>query len=168
MSQKDIMKIAFVGLGKLGFPCALAAATKHDVVGCDVSPLPAQYLAKRSYPHREEGVAEMLQNTTLRVVDTTEEAVAHAEIVFVAVQTPHRPELEGSTRMPDERAVVLIDTTISYTRMAPSGRTCASGKRAILVAISSPFATVNIRWTGLQRTVRACREAATALEVMAS
>lgn len=68
----------------------------------------------------------------------------------------------------DERAVVLIDTTISYTRMDPGGRTRASGKRAILVAISSPFATVNIRWTGLQRTVRACREAATALEVMAS
>ena len=48
------MKVAFVGMGKLGFPCALACATVHDVVGFDLSPVPAEILKSRKCPHREE------------------------------------------------------------------------------------------------------------------
>ena len=33
------MRIGFIGLGKLGFPCALAMAAKgHDVLGYDINP----------------------------------------------------------------------------------------------------------------------------------
>ncbi len=98
------MKIAFCGLGKLGFPVAMAYAVDHDVVGYDVSPIPKQVLASRKYPHREDRAQELIEQTTLRIVDTVDDAVAHADIVFVAVETPHRPEYEGVSRMPEPRA----------------------------------------------------------------
>ncbi len=99
------MKIGFVGMGKLGFPCALAAAFKgHDVVGFDENLLPYDILASRKYPHREERAQELLDTTTLRMVVGLPSVVAHSEIIFVAVQTPHRPEFEGLTRMPEERS----------------------------------------------------------------
>lgn len=97
------MKAAFIGMGKLGFPCALAAATKHDVVGYDISPAAKEILATRIYPHIEESANELLEQTTLRIVDSVGEAVEHADIVFVAVQTPHHPDFEGLTRMPEGR-----------------------------------------------------------------
>ena len=91
-------------MGKLGYPCALAAATKHDVVGYDVSPHAKEILRTRRYPHRELRAQDLLEETALRVVDTVDEAVRHAEIVFVAVQTPHQPRFEGTERMPEDRA----------------------------------------------------------------
>ena len=48
------MKVAFIGMGKLGFPCALAAASRHEVVGYDLLPQAKQILETRKYPHREE------------------------------------------------------------------------------------------------------------------
>lgn len=99
------MKIAFVGMGKLGFPCALAAASRgHDVVGFDADLKPYDIIASKKYPHREVHAQEMLKTTTLRMVVTMKAVVEHADIVFIAVQTPHRPEFEGLNRMPDERA----------------------------------------------------------------
>lgn len=100
------MRIGFVGLGKLGFPCALAMASRgHDVLGYDASPSAKEILASRKYPHRELQAQELLESTvTLRVADSIDDVVQHAEIIFVAVQTPHGPEYEGVTRMPETRA----------------------------------------------------------------
>lgn len=99
------MKIAYIGMGKLGFPCALAAELRgHDVVGFDVTPAAKQIIESRRYPHREEGAQQLLETSKIRIVDTVAEAVAHADIVLVAVQTPHRPEFEGLNRMPEHRA----------------------------------------------------------------
>ena len=44
----------------------------------------------------------MLRESSIRF-GSLAEVVEHAEIVFVAVQTPHEPEYEGVTRLPDER-----------------------------------------------------------------
>src|SRR6185369_11596946 len=89
----------------LGLPCALAIAHRgHDVVGFDVSPAAKGILASRKYPHREVQAQELLEQTTMSVVDTVDEVVQHADIVFIAVQTPHEPEYEGVTRMPETRA----------------------------------------------------------------
>lgn len=104
------MKISMIGCGKLGFPCALVAATKHDVVGYDVLPATKEILRSRRYPHRETGAQELLEVTTFRIVDTVEEAIVHADVVLVAVQTPHGAEYEGITRMPDTRADFSYET----------------------------------------------------------
>lgn len=97
------MRIGFVGMGKLGWPVAMAYATKHDVVGYDISPHAKEILISRKYPHREEGAQELLETTTLRVVDSIDDVVKHADLCFVAVQTPHGPLYEGITRMPETR-----------------------------------------------------------------
>lgn len=100
------MKIGFVGLGKLGFPCAVAASLKgHDVMGYDINPLA---MSNDPRPYREtteDGVTHIntiLHKSTVRF-GTLREVAEHAEIIFVAVQTPHEPRYEGVTRLPEER-----------------------------------------------------------------
>lgn len=100
------MKIGFIGLGKLGLPCAVAAALKgHDVMGYDRVPA---LMNKAPRGYREtgpDGVAPFnpyLACATLRF-GTLDEVVDHAELLFVAVQTPHDPRYEGTTRLPEER-----------------------------------------------------------------
>ena len=100
------MKVGFVGLGKLGMPVALALDHKgHDVMGYDIDPSRMQ---KDTFPHREIGpngepsIEPLLRESEIRF-GSLDDVVEHAEIVFVAVQTPHEPEYEGVTRLPDER-----------------------------------------------------------------
>ncbi len=94
------MKIAWLGLRRLGLPCALAIADHpdHDVIGYD----PAH--TELSKPDWDEpGVTERLARTSLTVAPTVEKAIADADVVFVAVQTPHAPDYDGSKPMPDRR-----------------------------------------------------------------
>jgi len=47
------MKIGFLGLGKLGLPCALAIDLKgHDVIGYDINP---KVMQKERVPFKEQG-----------------------------------------------------------------------------------------------------------------
>ena len=63
------MRAGVIGLGKLGLPVAEAMAKAHDVMGIDVKPV----------------------NTQLVRQGTLEQLVAHSDIIFIAVQTPHDP-----------------------------------------------------------------------------
>ena len=97
------MRIGFVGMGKLGLPCALAIESKgHEVVGYDPTPTSAEILEKRKYPHMEKWVDKLLSETRISMV-TLEELVDFAQIIFVAIQTPHLPKYEGVTRIPEDR-----------------------------------------------------------------
>jgi UDPglucose 6-dehydrogenase len=90
------MNVGFVGLGKLGLPVALAIGSKgHEIVGCDLAPVTVPPL-----PYDGEGAR--IEQSTLRV-GTLADVVAHASFIFVAVQTPHEPEYEGVTRIPETR-----------------------------------------------------------------
>lgn len=93
------MRIGFVGLGKLGLPVATTlAAQGHQVVGYDpqVDRLPVE-------PERQEqGWGEIIAKAEDFRFGTLVEACS-AEVLFVAVQTPHDPEYEGITPLPDER-----------------------------------------------------------------
>ena len=68
--------VGFVGLGKLGLPCAEAMASRYSVTGYDI------------YPVTPDKV---------KISDTLSGAVANKDIVFVAVPTPHDPAYGGST-----------------------------------------------------------------------
>ena len=70
------MKIGFIGLGKLGMPCAEEIAKKgHAVLGYDVD--------------------KSLDSDYVIVEETIKEVAEVADIVFVAVPTPHDPNYDG-------------------------------------------------------------------------
>jgi 3-hydroxyisobutyrate dehydrogenase-like beta-hydroxyacid dehydrogenase len=69
------MKIGFIGLGKLGLPCAEAMAKDYTVTGYDIV----------------ERVSSLVN-----VVTDIKLAVEGQDIVFVAIQTPHHPDYDGS------------------------------------------------------------------------
>jgi len=69
------MKIGFIGLGKLGMPCAEVIAKKgHSVLGYDVAKVDSDYVI---------------------VEETIKEVAEAADIIFVAVPTPHDPNYDG-------------------------------------------------------------------------
>lgn len=98
------MRVGFVGLGKLGLPVALAIeAAGHEVMGWDPSPAVQDYIAYRSIPYVEEGASELLAETRIEILQPSVIS-ALADLIFVAVQTPHEPQFEGTTRLTEERA----------------------------------------------------------------
>lgn len=98
------MKIGMIGCGKLGLPVALAIESRgHQVVGYDTNIEVAKYLRKRRIPYREQGLQPLLNDTDMKMKHSIVDLVAESDLIFVAVQTPHAPEYEGSTRLPDTR-----------------------------------------------------------------
>jgi UDPglucose 6-dehydrogenase len=75
------MKVAMIGLGKLGLPCAEVMASYYNVTGYDVAIVdPTMVVAIKS---------------------SIKEAVEDRDIIFVAVPTPHDPEYGGSKPIAD-------------------------------------------------------------------
>jgi UDPglucose 6-dehydrogenase len=70
------MKIAMIGCGKLGLPCAEVMSKYYDVVGYDVVKDP---------------------QAQIPLMDSLKEAVEGRDLIFVSVPTPHDPEYGGSS-----------------------------------------------------------------------
>lgn len=71
------MKVAMIGLGKLGLPCAEVMAEHYDVTGYDIS------------------TVDSTQTVTIK--SSIKEAVSDRDLIFVAVPTPHDPMYGGNT-----------------------------------------------------------------------
>ncbi len=128
--------VGFIGLGKLGLPVALAIESRgHDVIGYDINPEVESYVQTRQIPYQEDGAPELLQNTQLRVAPVAD-VVRLSELIFVPVQTPHEPEYEGTTRLPESR----IDFDYGYLIKAVQSvaeEAAAQKKHVDLVVIST-------------------------------
>jgi UDPglucose 6-dehydrogenase len=97
------MKVGFLGLGKLGLPCALAIdSAGHDVYGFDLNPEVEKILKDKVLPYREEGADDLLQNHNIIYTDIPN-VVKNSDIIFVPIQTPHSPRYEGVTRLPKDK-----------------------------------------------------------------
>lgn len=68
-------KVAMIGVGKLGMPCAEIFSQHYDTVGYDIAP--------RSSP-------------MVPIATTLEKAVLGRDLIFVAVETPHDPAYGGA------------------------------------------------------------------------
>lgn len=93
--------IGFIGLGKLGLPCATAIAQKGYRVHCfDIDQnLVNDY--KRNVIHLyEPNMKGRYMEVKDKIIfkESIEAVVENSEIIFVAIQTPHSPELDGSIR----------------------------------------------------------------------
>ena len=130
------MKVGFLGLGKLGLPCALAVELRgHEIIGCDISEAVLANIRARKIPYLEVGAQEALDKSHMRIADVSA-LVAESEIIFVPIQTPHEPKYEGITRLPKER----VD--FNYSHLVGGMKTlCAEiarqQKEIIVVAIST-------------------------------
>lgn len=97
------MKIGFVGCGKLGLMVALTIESKgHEVKGYDPNPAIESFLEEKSIPFHEEHSEELLKDSKMEMV-SLKELCEWADMLFIAVQTPHKPLYEGVTRIPDTR-----------------------------------------------------------------
>lgn len=97
------MNIGFIGLGKLGLPCALAAENKgHNIYGYDINPEVKNILKSKKLPYREEGAQDLLDKNNIKW-SSISEVVEKSDIIFVPIQTPHSERYEGITRIPEER-----------------------------------------------------------------
>lgn len=106
MAVAGKLRVGFVGLGKLGMPVAVALASLgHEVVGYDIDP----NRMRKVHPFKESGSP---------IANTFDDALAHAynlnfapldvirrhaQVIMIAVPTPHEPAYEGITPLPDTR-----------------------------------------------------------------
>lgn len=130
------MKIGFIGLGKLGLPCALASESKgHDVVGYDINEDIKKYIETKKIPYIEEGAEELLGKTNIKALSMCD-VVKFSDIIFVSVQTPHLPKYEGISRIPEER----IDFDYSFLKSSMKSLSDSiqkNGEEKIVVIIST-------------------------------
>ena len=67
------MKVGFIGIGKLGEPCAYQMSKHYDVIGYD------SFATQSRFPQAE----------------SVEECMQGRDIIFIAVPTPHDPAYDG-------------------------------------------------------------------------
>jgi UDPglucose 6-dehydrogenase len=97
------MNIGFIGLGKLGLPCALAVESRgHKVVGYDPSEQVKDIIDTKKLQYQEQWAQKHLDKSKIEI-KSVEEVVGESDIIFVPIQTPHDPLYEGTTRLPDKR-----------------------------------------------------------------
>jgi UDPglucose 6-dehydrogenase len=68
------MNIGFIGLGKLGLPCAEVIAKSHSVIGYDIN---------------------IFSSEKIKTATSIKECVEQSDIVFIAVPTPHDSLYDG-------------------------------------------------------------------------
>ncbi len=91
--------VGWVGAGRLGLTCSLVqAGAGHSVVVTDLDVERVQKTVADPASFGEPGVAELVAEaypSRYLVADDVDGVVAHADVVFVAVQTPHDPRYGG-------------------------------------------------------------------------
>lgn len=140
------MRVGWIGLGRLGLPCALKLVdVGHDVVGYDVNPQLRQLWSAGGrfdgLGYVEPGVEELADRVggapeRLHIADSVATAVTGSEVVFVAVQTPHAPQYDGTVPVPadtsDFEYGYLVQAVRDVVRVAQD-----LGQPTVLVVVST-------------------------------
>ena len=130
------MKVGFLGLEKLGLPCALAMESKgHTIYGYDVNDRVIQSIIIKKLKYKEKWADELLYKSKINLSGIVE-MVQNTEIIFVPIQTPHQKKYEGITRLPNER----VDFDYTYLKTGIkllADKIKANGQSKIVVIIST-------------------------------
>ena len=99
-------KVGFLGLGKLGLPCALAlsAVKNQTVYGFDVDNRIADYVERKEVPYVENQMDIFFEKGKVEVEKSVADLVSKCSLIFIAVQTPHEAKFEGTCPVPSETA----------------------------------------------------------------
>lgn len=115
----QLKNVGFIGIGKLGLPCAEVMSSCYTVTGYDI------------YPRTSGKIA---------ISDTLEGAVRDKDIIFVAVQTPHDPAYDGSqpiTHLPNKD----FDYTIVNKVLADINQYATKDQLVVLISTVLPGTT---------------------------
>ena len=115
----QLKTVGFIGIGKLGLPCAEVMAQHYDVTGYDI------------YPKT---------SNKIKISDTLAGAVKDKDIIFVAVQTPHDPAYSGSdpiTDLPNKD----FDYTIVNQVLADINKHVTKDQLVVLISTVLPGTT---------------------------
>jgi UDPglucose 6-dehydrogenase len=117
--SNQLKTVGFVGIGKLGLPCAEVMATTYDVTGFDI------------YPKK---------SNKIKISSTLEGACKGKDVIFVAVQTPHDPIYDGSqpiTHLPNKD----FDYTIVKNVLKEINQYCNRDQLVVLISTVLPGTT---------------------------
>jgi UDPglucose 6-dehydrogenase len=111
------IKISFIGLGKLGMPCAEAIAKKGvDVTGYDIDKKTSHYISIKS---------------------SIKDAIENRDIIFIAVPTPHEPDYDG--RLPtSDRPVKDFDYNPVKNVLIQLNKICNDEQIIVLISTVLP------------------------------
>lgn len=134
------MKVGFVGLGKLGLPCALAMEHygRHEIFGYDINPQVKEIIETKKIPYQEAIAQELLEEAKhFNLVDNIFEVVKESDLVFVPIQTPHEPQYEGT-----QPHIVRDNSDFDYTYLKEGVKQIALAaewqkKETLVVVIST-------------------------------
>jgi len=143
------MKIAFIGVGKLGFPCAVALAMKgHEVYCYDTSKKLMDGYKRGEVTPFEPGLDEQYASCKqlMHYCSTVNDAVRQSDAIYVAVPTPHAPSHDGS--LPYDGVPRDFDNSIIESSLEEVGRAIKASKsdgryRTILVISTVTPGTMN-------------------------
>lgn len=131
--------VGFIGLGKLGLPCAAAvsASTGNPVFGFDLDSRIDNYIHERKLPYVENLAEEFLEKGDVRFESSPSAVVQKSDIVFLAIQTPHQPRFEGSAPVPDDTEDFDYSFLVSAVKSVVDSLLSLPEKEILLVVIST-------------------------------
>lgn len=150
------MNIGFVGLGKLGLPCAVAIAEKgHKVYGYDADSKKIEGYEKGISNLYEPDMDKKLKAAKMRFTTSLDLVVSNSDIVFVAVQTPHPPELDGSVRHHHVRKDFDYSYLVKAVKdIAESINYCDGYKTIAIISTVLPGTTRNLIYPAMKKVTR--------------
>jgi UDPglucose 6-dehydrogenase len=149
------LRIAVVGTGYLGAThAACMAELGHDVAGLDVDAAKVAALAAGRVPFYEPDLQPLLEKHVsdgrLRFTTDPAAAVAEADVVFLCVNTPQRPDGFAADLTHLEAAVRAIAPHLRGRVLVVGKSTVPVGTAAALTeqlqALTSPDASVSVAW----------------------
>jgi UDPglucose 6-dehydrogenase len=132
-------QVGFIGLGKLGLPCAAALSVigKKKIFGYDINPSIKTYVDTCKVPYEEAEIEKFLALADISVEESIEDVVRQSEILFLAVQTPHEAIFEGTSPVPSQTKDFDYSFLISAIQEIASSLKKLPEKELMIVVIST-------------------------------
>lgn len=140
------MKVGFIGTGKLGLPVSFVyASCGHELLCYDINPIYYKQdvdivdllIDEERDPENKGSLKEWVRNKSINLKFVDIKTICdESDIVFLAVQTPHNPKFEGSTRVPNER--VDFDYTYLIEAVKQINSCCQRDLPVIIISTVLP------------------------------